>query len=80
MWFVPPLSNEALISISNIQLLHFSHPNFASPGSGLPARELHLDGEARAAQEAHNPSFAKSGQKSLGWEHSQSTKYLLPAL
>lgn len=74
MWFAPPLSNEALISISNVQLLHFSNPNFGSPGSRLPARELCLEGEARTVQGAHSPGFAKSGQKSLGCEHTQGTK------
>jgi len=70
MWFASLLSNEALISISTVQLLHFSHPDFASasPSSGLPARKACLEGEVRAAQEALSPGLSqpsptKSGQK-----------------
>lgn len=42
MWFASLLNNEALISISTVQLLHFFHLDFActSPGSGLPARTV----------------------------------------
>lgn len=80
MWFASLFSNEALISISTVQLLHFSHSDFASasPSSGLPARKVCLEGEVRAAPEAHIPSFSKSsftksGQKYPGREHSQGT-------
>lgn len=39
VWFASLFSNEALISISAVQLLHFSHLGFAStnPSLGLPA-------------------------------------------
>lgn len=42
MWFASLFSNEALISTSTVQLLHFSHLDFActSPSSGLPARAV----------------------------------------
>lgn len=68
MWFAALFSNEALISISTVQLLHFSHSDFASasPSSGQPAREACLEGEARAAQEARIPSFSKLSSTKSG--------------
>lgn len=72
MWFASLFSNEALISISTVQLLHFSHLDFActSPGSGLPARTVWRE---KSGQPKKLIPASPSRALPNGWEHSQDT-------
>lgn len=60
MWFASFFSNEALISISTVQLLPFSPLDLTRVTS-----KNSLDGEVRAAQKAHS-SFLKLSSAKAG--------------
>lgn len=44
MWFASLFNNEALISISTVELLHFSHLDFACTSPGLQDYQQELSG------------------------------------
>lgn len=53
MWFGSLFNNEALISISTVQLLHFSHLDFACTSPGLQDYQQELSrGRSQGSQES----------------------------